>query len=66
MSIIGCFYVRRGPVDFQAMWVALINKVNLFDGNGFGPLCLSGVPDLVYEPLRLAFFPKSERKLEPA
>ena len=51
MSIIGCFYVRRGPVDFQAMWVALINKVNLFDGNGFGPLCLSGVPDFVYEPL---------------
>ena len=51
MAIIGCFYVRRGPVEFQTMRVALINKVNLFDGNGFGPLCLSGVPDFIDEPL---------------
>ena len=51
MAVKSYFCVGGCPVEFQTMRVALINKVNLFDGNGFGPLCLSGVPDFVYEPL---------------
>jgi hypothetical protein len=66
VPIESCFYVGRRPVDFQAVRIALINKVNLFDGNGFGPLRLSGVPNFVYKPLRLGFFPEPEGKLEPA
>ena len=51
VAVKGCFYVRRGPVDLQAMQVALMSKVNLFDRDGLGPLCLSGVPDFIDEPL---------------